>query len=80
MATTIDVNEAQQQLPELLELAKAGNEIIIAEGSTPVARLIATAPAATPTQPRVADLHQGAARVSDDFDQPLLDEFWMGSS
>jgi prevent-host-death family protein len=80
MTTTIDVNEAQQQLAELLELAKAGQEIIIADGSTPVARLIAIAPAAKPAQPRVAGLHQGAARVSDDFDQPLPDEFWMGSS
>jgi hypothetical protein len=28
---------------------------------------------------RVAGLHQGAARVSEDFDEPLPDEFWMGN-
>ncbi len=79
MTTTIDVNEAQQQLSKLLELAKAGNEVIIAEGSTPVARLTAIAPASVQRQPRVAGLHQGAAWVSEDFDQPLPDEFWMGN-
>lgn len=80
MTTTIDVNEAQQQLFELLELAKAGNEVIIAEGSTPVARLTAVTPASAQRQPRVAGLHQGAAWVSEDFDRPLADEFWMGNS
>jgi len=30
-------------------------------------------------QQRVAGLHQGAARVSEDFDEPLPDEFWMGN-
>ncbi len=78
--TTIDVNEAQPHLSELLALAKAGNEVILAEGSTPIARLIAVAPASVQRRPRVAGLHQGAAWVSEDFDQPLPDEFWMGNS
>jgi len=30
-------------------------------------------------QPRTAGLHQGAARVSEDFDEPLPDEFWLGN-
>lgn len=30
-------------------------------------------------QQRVVGLHQGAARVSEDFDEPLPDEFWMGN-
>ena len=80
MTTTIDVNEAQQQLSKLLELAKAGNEVIIAEGSTPVARLTGIAPTSVQRQARIAGLHQGAAWVSEDFDQPLPDEFWMGNS
>lgn len=79
MTTTIDLKDAQQQLAELLELAKAGNEIIIAEDSTPVARLTALAPTSSPLHPRVAGLHQGVAWVSEDFDQPLPDEFWMGN-
>jgi hypothetical protein len=28
--------------------------------------------------PRVADLHQGQIWMSDDFNEPLPDEFWIG--
>ena len=30
------------------------------------------------SKPRVFDLHQGAMWTSDDFDDPLPDEFWLG--
>jgi 5-methylthioadenosine/S-adenosylhomocysteine deaminase len=30
--------------------------------------------------PRVADLHPGAIAISDDFDAPLPDAFWLGES
>ena len=30
-------------------------------------------------QQRVAGLHQGLAWMSEDFDEPLPDEFWMGN-
>lgn len=78
MTTTIDVNQVQPQLAELLKLAKSDGEVIIADGSTPVARLIAVAPA-TQSNSRIAGLHQGAIETSDDFDQPLPDEFWLGA-
>ncbi len=79
MTTTVDVNEAQQQLSRLLELAKAGNEVIIVEGNIPVARLTAITPTSVQHQARIAGLHQGAAWASDNFDQPLPDEFWTGT-
>lgn len=79
MTTTIDLSEAQS-LSRLIDLAKAGNEVIIAENSTPVARLTAIASAETGQKPRVAGLHQGAIQVSDDFDDPLPDEFWTGEA
>ena len=28
--------------------------------------------------PRVAGLHEGQTLISDDFDEPLPDEFWLG--
>lgn len=31
-----------------------------------------------PTQKRIFDLHPGAMWMSDDFDDPLPDEFWLG--
>ena len=78
MTTTIDINEAKQHLAQLLDLAKEGNEVFISEGSTPVARLTAVAPSST-HKPRVAGLHAGAISVSDDFDQELPEEFWLGN-
>lgn len=33
----------------------------------------------TPRQePRIAGLHEGQTIMSDDFDEPLPDEFWLG--
>ena len=50
---TVDIEEAQKNLPELLSLVKAGTEIILTEGSTLVARLVPaeTSPAAELPQP-----------------------------
>lgn len=74
MTKTVDVQEAH--LPELLSLALAGNEVIITENDRPVARLI---PVASLNGPRVAGLNRGAAWISEDFDDPLPEEFWTGA-
>ena len=76
-AKTVDVHEAQHSLPELVALAIAGTEIILTEGSTPIARLV---PLKTAGGKRVAGLHPGSASVSDDFDAPLPEDFWLGSA
>lgn len=34
--------------------------------------------AAQGQRPRVAGLHKGAIWISDDFDEPLDDAFWLG--
>ncbi len=73
----VDVQEAQRQLAELVSLAQQGNEVIIAEGSTPLARLV---PVTLRSKPRVAGLHQGAMRMHTDFNEPLPDEFWTGAA
>jgi len=73
---TVDVREAEISLKELLPLVIAGTEIILAEDSTPVARLV---PIALPAIPRVAGLHTGAIWISDDFNEPLSEEFWAGN-
>lgn len=54
---TINVLEAQMSLQELLSLVLKGAEIVLTEGSTPLARLV---PIASPTMPRIAGLHPGA--------------------
>ena len=40
MTQTVSVDEAQNKLPDLLADALAGNEVIITEHGTPVARLV----------------------------------------
>ncbi len=76
--TKIEVQEAQTQLSELISLAKAGNEIILAQNNMPVARIVPVGDSGTAE--RIPNLHPGAIVASDDFDQPLPDEFWMGAS
>jgi prevent-host-death family protein len=40
MTQTVSVDDAQNKLPTLLAEALAGNEVIITEHGTPVARLV----------------------------------------
>jgi len=74
---TIEISEVPDQLNELLSLALQGTEIIFAQDNTPLARL--TSIAASATKPRIAGLHQGSIWISDDFDDPLPDDFWLGA-
>jgi antitoxin (DNA-binding transcriptional repressor) of toxin-antitoxin stability system len=73
---TVDIHEAQTHLVELLSLVTTGTEIILTAGNTPLARIVPMAGALTP---RVAGLHPGAIRTSEDFDEPLPEEFWTGA-
>jgi len=68
----IDTKAAQERLPELLSQVATGVEWVITDGMTPIARLI-------PISSRVAGLHKGSIWTSQDFDEPLAEEFWMGS-
>jgi len=74
---TVNLQDAQTRLTELLTLAQAGNEIIIAEGGRPLARLVSIAE--PKRKRRIAGLQRGKIWTSDDFDAPLPDEFWTGS-
>lgn len=72
-ATTIDIHELQARLLEILPLITSGNELIITQAQKPVMRLV---PIKTNRQQRVAGLHAGMGWMSEDFDEPLADEFW----
>jgi len=67
---TVTLQEAQTRLAELLTLAQTGNEIIIAEGNKPLARLVSIAGSNQPR--RIAGLDRGKIWMSDDFDAPLI--------
>ena len=78
MATkTIDILKSQPQLIELLQLTAAGDEVIIVEGSKPLARLVHIG---SGQMKRVAGLNRGAISTSEDFDEPLPDGFWAGTA
>ena len=72
---TVDIAEAQASLPDLVLLVNTGVEVVLTRDSAPVACLIPMSPSSVA---RVAGLHPGAVRTSDDFDEPLSDEFWTG--
>lgn len=72
---TIEVQQ-DQTLKELLALVGKGTEIILTQEDVPIARLIPIADSSA--TPRIAGLHSGAIWISDDFDEPLPDEFWLG--
>ena len=78
MSTTLTIKEAQAQLSKLLELAQAGHEVIIYDPQKGKAKLVPVA-GPPPQGPRVFDLHKGQVWMSDDFDAPLPDSFWLGN-
>lgn len=80
---TVTVDDAQTQLRALLARALQGDEVIIADEDKPGVRLVpVTAPngeaVGTPGGKRVFGLHRGQIWISEDFDDPLPDEFWLG--
>jgi prevent-host-death family protein len=74
---TVDIHEAQAQLIDLLGVVMAGDEVIITQAEKPVMRLV---PIRNGAKKRVPGLHAGKGWISDDFDEPLPDEFWIGTA
>jgi prevent-host-death family protein len=67
----VNLYEAKTQLSRLVERAAAGEEIIIAKGGRPLARLV---PLAARVAPRQLGLLAGQVWVGPDFDDPLPDD------
>ncbi|MSQ48870.1 MAG: type II toxin-antitoxin system Phd/YefM family antitoxin [Betaproteobacteria bacterium] len=67
---TVNIHEAKTQLSRLIERVCAGEEIIIARGGRPVARLAPLAP----RRPRRLGLLKGKIWVAKDFNAPLPDD------
>ena len=68
----VSVHEAKAHLSRLLQRVEAGEEVVIARGGRPVARLISV----HSKRPRVPGRLKGAVEISDDFDAPLPEELW----
>ena len=74
---TIEIQDAQSHLKELVSQLDSGAEIVLTEGNKPVARLVSLTE--SPAQSRVPGLHQGSMWTSDNFDDPLPETFWTGT-
>ena len=69
--STINIYEAKTTLSKLVEQAAAGQDVIIARGGKPVARLTQLAP--TKRKLRFGIL-KGKIKVAKDFDAPLPEQ------
>jgi antitoxin (DNA-binding transcriptional repressor) of toxin-antitoxin stability system len=77
--TRTSIHAAKTQLSRLIARAHEGEDIVICKGKTPVARLVAIAPAAV----RRFGAYRGLATVTDAFFEPLPDaelDAWEGAA
>lgn len=75
MLKTIDIDRGEFSLSEMVRLIKEGTELLLLENETPLAHLT---PLDRPEYKRRPGLFAGQIRISDDFDDPLPDSFWLG--
>ena len=78
---TVDVTKSTS-LKNLVTLANQEDEVVLTQGDKPVAKVLPIASEEkTPngaSNRRILGLHKGAWTVSEDFDDPLPDKFWLG--
>jgi prevent-host-death family protein len=68
----VSVHEAKTHLSRLLQRVESGEEVVIARGGDPVARIVPI----SPKQPRKPGRLKGTVHIADDFDAPLPEELW----
>lgn len=75
---TVNIHDAKTRLSALIAAVEAGEEVIISRANKPVAKLVALE--TKPPMKRRFGLHKGnMIYISEDFDDPLPDEFWLGN-
>jgi len=65
-----NIREARAQLSNLVEIALAGEEVVIAKAGTPMVRLV---PMGRTSAPRKKSLLEGGIKIGPEFDQTLCD-------
>lgn len=68
----INLNEASEHLPDLIEAALMGEEIVITKDNQPVVKLVPVS-SIKKRRPAKAGSAKGLVIISDDFDEPLED-------
>ena len=66
----VDLDQAKERLPELIDEAARGEEVVITRADEPVARLVPFREQPKARRPVSA---KGHITMSDDFDEPLDD-------
>ncbi len=67
----VEIPEGQAEFAELLRRVRSGEEIIISQAGTPIARIV---PIAEQKLPRIPGLDRGKVTITSDFDAPLPDD------
>ena len=78
MTKTVTIQDAEGHLGELIDLAAQGEEIVIAKDEQAKAKLVPVP--AKKYQHRRFGRYAGKVWMSDDFDAPLPDAFWLGTN
>jgi len=68
---SLEIPEGQAEFAELLRRVLEGEEVIISQAGTPIARIV---PIAEQKLSRIPGLDRGQVTISPDFDAPLPDE------
>lgn len=68
----VNLADASKHLPELIDAAISGEEIIITKDEQPVIKLVPVPPVKK-RRPAKAGSAKGLVTISDDFDEPLED-------
>ena len=71
MGAKVEIAEAKGHWDELVARARSGEEIVLAEGGNPVARITS---AVSPGGERLFGEFVGKIRMADDFASPLADD------
>jgi prevent-host-death family protein len=67
----VEIPEGQTEFAELLRRVRSGEEIIISQAGTPIARIV---PIVEQKLPRIPGLDRGKVTIAQDFDAPLPDD------
>jgi len=75
----VNIADAQKQFAEIIDLVQNGTEIMLVDNDKPAIKMVLASDNIQESKsPRVLGLHQGQGWISEDFDEPLSDEFWLG--
>jgi prevent-host-death family protein len=68
---SLEIPEGQGEFAELIRRVQLGEEVIISQAGTPIARIV---PIAEKLLPRIPGLDRGKVTIAPDFDAPLPED------